>query len=108
MLADTLKQIREIIGDQEKAEKVIQIIQAAEQEEKNRRTQRQINGIQAAKQRGVQFGRPLMEYPRNFPKIYLKQREGLLTVTEASRALNVSRQQFYRLRQRYEDELQGR
>ena len=104
MLSDTFDRIREIIGNQEKAEQVIRIIQEAEQKEKSLRTQRQVSGIEAAKQRGVQFGRPPMEYPRNFAKIYTKQRENLLTVTEASRALNVSRQQFYRLRKRYEDE----
>jgi DNA invertase Pin-like site-specific DNA recombinase len=104
MLAEALDRIREIIGDQAKTEQVIQIIQAAEQEERETRTQRQMNGIEAARQRGVQFGRPQMDYPRNFAKICLKQRDGLLTVSEASQLLNVSRQQFYRLRSRYEEQ----
>ena len=95
--------IQGIIGDTQKAEAVMNIIREEEQRERELRSQRQTHGIEAAKQRGVQFGRPLMEFPKNFSKIYKKQSEGALTITEASRALNISRQQFYRLRKRFEE-----
>jgi len=104
MLPDVKSRIQDIIGDQLKAEAVMTVIREEELREKEVRSQRQTDGIEAAKQRGVQFGRPLMEFPKNFSKIYKKQREGALTITEASRALNISRQQFYRLRKRFEDD----
>lgn len=103
MLPEVKTRIEALIGDAQKTEELINIIYEAERHEKKLRSQRQLNGIEAAKERGVQFGRPLMEFPKNFPKIYQKQREGALTVTEASRVLNISRQQFYRLRKRYEE-----
>lgn len=106
MLPEVKTRIQQVIGDTQKAEEVIKVISEAEAVEKKLRTQRQLSGIEAAKKRGVQFGRPLMEFPKNFFKIYKKQRAGELTVTEASRALNISRQQFYRLRKRYEENLE--
>jgi hypothetical protein len=102
MLSEIISQIEEIIGDKRKTAAVVALIKDAEHKEKNQRFQKQIEGIAAAKERGVQFGRPLMDFPKNFAKICKKQQEGMLTVTEASRALNISRQQFYRLRKRYE------
>ena len=107
-MSEIVPRLEEIIGDKQKTAMVLTLIKEAEHEEKSMRFQKQLEGIAAAKERGVQFGRPLMDFPKNFAKICKKQQEGLLTVTEASRALNISRQQFYRLRKRYEqqDELQ--
>ncbi|MCL1905985.1 MAG: helix-turn-helix domain-containing protein [Clostridiales bacterium] len=102
MLSEIIPRIEEIIGDKEKTAEVLALISEAEHEKKSLRFQKQVEGIAAAKERGVQFGRPLMDFPKNFSKICKKQQEGMLTVTEASRALNISRQQFYRLRKRYE------
>jgi len=104
MLNEIIPRLEEIIGDKQKTAEVVALIKEAEHREKSQRFQKQIEGIAAAKERGVQFGRPLMDFPKNFAKICKKQHEGLLTVTEASRALNISRQQFYRLRKRYEEE----
>jgi len=102
MFEELVPHIETIVGDKKKAAEILTLIKEAEHKEKSQRSQRQINGIAAAKERGVQFGRPLMDFPKNFSKICKKQQEGMLTVTEASRALNISRQQFYRLRKRYE------
>jgi DNA invertase Pin-like site-specific DNA recombinase len=104
MLSEIVPRIEKIIGDKHKAAAVMALIEEAEHREKSQRFQKQIDGIAAAKERGVQFGRPLMDFPKNFAKICKKQQEGMLTVTEASRALNISRQQFYRLRKRYEEQ----
>jgi len=106
MLNEIIPRLEKIIGDKQKTAEVVALIKEAEYKEKNQRFQKQIEGIAAAKERGVQFGRPLMDFPKNFGKICKKQQEGMLTVTEASRALNISRQQFYRLRKRYEEEHQ--
>ena len=102
LMNDIIPRLEEIIGDKQKTAEVVALINNAEHQEKSLRFQKQVEGIAAAKERGVQFGRPLMDFPKNFAKICKKQQEGMLTVTEASRALNISRQQFYRLRKRFE------
>lgn len=106
MLEETMKRIEEIIDDKQKFTAVLALIDESELTEKSIRSQKQLAGIAAAKERGVQFGRPLMDFPKKFVKIYDKQRSGMLTATEASRTLNISRQQYYRLRQRYEEQNQ--
>lgn len=108
MIPEFKTRILEVVGDTEKADAVLDIIKEAEHKERILRTQRQLSGIEAAKKRGVQFGRPMMEMPKNFSKIYKKQRDGAISVTEASRSLHISRQQFYRLRKRFEDQLNTR
>lgn len=102
MLDEIVPRLEEIIGSKKKTAEVVALIKEAERKEKSMRFQKQVEGIAAAKERGVQFGRPLMDFPKNFAKICKKQQDGMLTVTEASRALNISRQQFYRLRKRFE------
>lgn len=104
MLPEVQTRIQEIVCDKQKAQAIMNILVEAEGEVRRLRSQKQLDGIDAAKKRGVQFGRPLMELPKNFSKIYKKQCQGTLTVTEASRVLNISRQQFYRLRKRYEEQ----
>lgn len=64
---------------------VLQVLSfVAENERKNIR-QRQKEGIEAAKKRGVQFGRPPKPLPYNFPDIYQKWCDGKLTTSEAAK-----------------------
>ena len=65
----------------------------AEQERANIR-QRQAEGIQSARRKGVKFGRPSKE-SKDFPKIAASVKSGQLTVVQACELLGISRKTFY-------------
>ncbi len=56
---------------------------AGNERTKNRR--RQAEGYQAAKERGVTFGRPAAPLPENFDSVYKRWKEGEMTGTMAAR-----------------------
>lgn len=75
---------------------VLQVLSfVAENEHKNIR-QRQKEGIEAAMQRGVQFGRPQMPMPDNFEQVYEKWLNKEISGEEAARQCNLARTTFYR------------
>ena len=75
---------------------VLQVLSfVAENERKNIR-ERQKEGIEAAKLRGVRFGRPAKELPENFDIIYKRFVEKEITSDEAADLCNVARATFYR------------
>lgn len=63
---------------------VLQVLSfVAENERKNIR-QRQKEGIEAAKRRGVKFGRPAKPLPENFPSVHQSWEEGAITCKKAA------------------------
>ena len=83
---------------------VLQVLSfVAENERKNIR-QRQKEGIEAAKLRGVQFGRPLKPMPENFRHIYYRWIGKEITGEEAAQLCNVARATFYRKVREWEGE----
>jgi DNA invertase Pin-like site-specific DNA recombinase len=75
---------------------VLQVLSfVAENERKNIR-QRQKEGIEAAKMRGVQFGRPENPLPTNFGKIYNQWVRGEIGGTGAAQMCGMSVTSFYR------------
>ena len=57
---------------------------------------RQADGIAAAKARGVKFGRPRKERPKEFQKIKRQWESGLLSSRAAARELGISQSSFVR------------
>lgn len=55
----------------------------------------QAEGIAAAKQRGVKFGRPTKELPDNFDEVYQLYKDGQLTAQEAADRLNMAKTTFW-------------
>lgn len=75
---------------------VLQVLSfVAENERKNIR-ERQREGIQAAKMRGVQFGRPSKPVPDNFEQIYSQWRQKAISAEEAARLCDLTAATFYR------------
>lgn len=97
--------LAEIIGDPEKTKAVIQIIENAQERETKQRKKLQADGISAAKARGVQFGRPRLKVPKNFPLIYSQCKNKTLTVTAAAKMLHMSRTSLHRMLTQYEEML---
>lgn len=66
----------------------------SENERRNIKT-RQKEGIEAAKQRGVQFGRPQKPLPYNFEEIYQDWVDKKITTEEAAKLCNLAKSTFY-------------
>ena len=75
---------------------VLQVLSfVAENERKNIR-QRQREGIEAARMRGVRFGRPELPLPKDFGQIWVRWEARELTGREAAKLCNMSMSSFYR------------
>lgn len=67
----------------------------AEQERRALRRRQQIEGIEAAKKRGVRFGRARKPLPDNFDECRLRWRNGELSMYEAAEACGMPHSSFY-------------
>ena len=56
--------------------------------------QRQAEGIEAAKARGVRFGRPPMERPAMYPEVLCAWKRREITAREAGRQLGINYKTF--------------
>ena len=78
------------------ADLVLQILSFVAQSEREHIRERQEQGIEAARARGVRFGRPSRDLPEDFPDIVSRWRGKELTIGEALRLSGLSRATFYR------------
>ena len=76
------------------ADLMLQILSYVAQQEREFLRQRQAEGIEAAKARGVKFGRPLMERPEMFLIVLESWKRGEISAREAGRRLEVSYKTF--------------
>ncbi len=104
MLAEKLKQIETIIDDPEKYHQVVTVMYEILELHKSIKAQKQADGIAAAKQRGVRFGRPPKPLPKKFKSVYDRYERGHLTATEAAVCLDTNRVTFKRMVERYKRE----
>lgn len=75
---------------------VLTIFGALSELERESTLQRQKEGIEAAKIKGIKFGRPSIEMPKDWDKVINLWKRGELTAIEARKHLNLSRSTFYR------------
>ena len=92
-LLDT-RQNRDLTG-QLIADIVLQLLSYVAQTEREFIRQRQAEGIVAAKERGVKFGRPPIPLPDNFHAIHKAWRTKKLTLKQAAEACNMPVGTFY-------------
>ena len=74
---------------------VLQVLSFVAENERTNIRSRQKEGIIAAKERGVKFGRPVLPVPDNFMEIYEKWKSGEITAYEAGKLCGFSRTTFY-------------
>lgn len=63
--------------------------------------QRQAEGIEAAKNRGVKFGRPPLPMPDNFYEVYMKWKAKKITLREAAKECNMPQSTFFDKAQKF-------
>lgn len=78
------------------ADMVLQILAYVAQIERENIKQRQKEGIDAAKQRGVVFGRPRKDVPENFEDVKNQWLDNQLTSRQAANALGIAQSTFLR------------
>lgn len=85
------------------ADLVLQILSFVAQSERESIKKRQAEGIQAAKLRGVKFGRPVTPLPANFHKIHKDWRNKKMTLQQAAQACEMPVGTFYAKARRIEE-----
>lgn len=78
------------------ADLVLQILSYVAQTERENIRQRQREGIAAAKQRGVKFGRPKKQVPEEFARLREKWMQKEVSSREATKRLGISQDTFLR------------
>ena len=81
--------------DQLISDLVLQLLSFVAETERESIRERQREGIDAAKARGVRFGRPRAELPEGFEDTVAAWRRGEYTAQEAARRLGISRGTFF-------------
>lgn len=76
---------------------VLQLLSFVAENERTNIRQRQAEGIAAAKEKGVQFGRPLNYSAETYIAIYKKCEKGTLTKDQAIKKIGCCRSTFYRM-----------
>ena len=75
---------------------VLQVLSFVAENERSNIKSRQKEGIEAAKKRGVKFGRPAAVTPDNFPEIYEKWQKKEIPIGQAADMCGFSRTTFYK------------
>lgn len=75
---------------------VLQVLSFVADNERKNIKQRQKEGIEAAKLRGVQFGRPKKPMPENFNQICIRWMAKEISSEEAARLCGITKATFYR------------
>lgn len=78
------------------ADLVLQILSYVAQTERENTHQRQMEGIAAAKLRGVKFGRPRKPVPEQFQKLKKEWEDKKISSREAAKQLSISQDTFLR------------
>lgn len=85
------------------ADLVLQILSFVAQSERENIRKRQAEGISAAKQRGVKFGRPERPLPPEFHKLHKAWRDKKITLRQAAQGCNMPVGTFYSKARRLEE-----
>lgn len=84
---------------------VLQLLSFVAENERDNIRQRQAEGIAAAKARGVQFGKPMIPVPENFPELYRQWQAGNISIKEFARLCKMGRSTMYNRIKEYREYL---
>lgn len=87
---------------------VLQLLSFVAENEREIIRQRQREGIEAAKLRGVKFGRPQKPLPENFEEIYQQWLSGKIKGENAAKQCGMSIPSFYRKIEHYENNINNK
>lgn len=77
---------------------LIEVFASIAEEERLKNHQRQSEGIAAAKNKGVVFGRPTVHKPENYEEVMHRVSMGELTAVAAMREMHIKKTTFYKLK----------
>lgn len=84
---------------------LIEVYTTLAQQERETLLQRQAEGIAAAKARGKHMGRPKLELPKEWDKLYKKWKKGEIKAVEFMNLVNMKKPTFYKKVKEYEASL---
>ena len=76
---------------------LIEVLGTIAEQERETIRKRQAEGIEAAKAKGKKFGRPALEFPSNWDKVYASWKAGEITAKTAMEMTGIKRTSFYKL-----------
>lgn len=76
---------------------LIEVLGSISQQERETIKTRQAQGIQAAKAKNIQFGRPKAEKPDNWDEVIAKWENGSITAVQAMKETGLTKTTFYKL-----------
>ena len=88
------QEIYDIVQDDTKTALVVKLVIKNKKEEEAKRKQKIINGIKAAQDKGVVFGRPKKKIPEQFDIIYEMYEKHRVSSRAAARMLGVAQSTF--------------
>ena len=87
------------------ADLVLQILAYVSEIERENIRDRQREGIESARERGVVFGRPRKELPENFEEVVSRLRKKEINIKKALEGTGMTRSSFYRALKLYENDV---
>ena len=76
---------------------LIEVLGTIAEQERETIRKRQAEGIEAAKAKGKKFGRPALDFPSNWDKVYDSWKAGEITAKTAMEITGMKRTSFYKL-----------
>lgn len=84
---------------------LIEVYSTLAQQERLTLLQRQAEGIAAAKAKGKHLGRPVLELPKEWSKLYEQWKNGEIKTVEFMKQMNMKKSIFYKKKKEYEKTL---
>ena len=80
---------------------VLEVLSFVAENERKNTHQRQMEGIRIAKEKGVKFGRPSIQYPKQWEHYYNLWINNEITAVQFMKAVNLKKSTFYNLIKKY-------
>ncbi len=100
-MLDTSKYDDELMG-KFVSDVVLNVLSFVAENERKNIKQRQMEGIKAAKAKGVKFGRPEIKCPEQFENVYKNWKCGKIKGVDAVKVLNLKKTTFYKMVHEFE------